>query len=343
MSEGRYARQLRLPGFGLEAQAKLARAKVLMIGAGGLGSSALPMLAGAGVGHTTILDHDRVDLSNLHRQTLYKESDIGQNKAECAALALKDLNGECEVEPINARFETVMDRLPAFDLVLDGTDNFKAKTAINAWAVRTATPLLSASVLQFGGQLGLFAGHEDGAPCYRCLFPDLPGAAPDCATAGVLGTMPGILGQWQAHIALLYLAGVEADTIRPGLFITLDGLGVRMQKLHVPKLQGCSFCGEGRSKKAPDITATIPPLLALDELPEHTIVIDVREAEELELDPIPGALHIPLMQIPQRLNELPENKPLAFVCAGNIRSRHAADYLAARGYENVIVLDKFSL
>ncbi|MCD8571713.1 MAG: HesA/MoeB/ThiF family protein [Alphaproteobacteria bacterium] len=310
-------------------------------GAGGLGATALPALAGAGVGHITILDHDKIARSNLHRQTIYRDTEVGKHKAEIAAEYLHHLNPDIEIVGLIGRLQDVQIER-RYDLVLDGTDNFAAKNFLNEWAIETKTPLISASVHQFTGQSGLFAGHEEGAPCYRCLFPELPDHAPDCSTAGVLGSASGMMGLLQAHMALLYLTGL-GDT-KPGDFMQVDFLNLRLTKLEVSKNPACPFCGDERQKSAPDTQAcSYAPLVAYNDLPHDAVIVDVREAEELEIDPIPGALHIPLMQVPQRLDELPDDKPLAFVCAGNIRSRHAADYLSARGFSNILVLDKFSL
>lgn len=339
----RYSRHLSLPGFSTEQQEKLAQARVLVIGAGGLGAAALPALAGAGVGHITIADHDTISRSNLHRQTIYRDADVGQGKAEKASDYLRELNPDIEVEAVPSRFQEA--GLPGdFDLVLDGTDNFAAKIFLNDWAVENSVPLVSASVHQFKGQVGVFAGHLADAPCYRCLFPDLPETAPDCSTAGVLGTASGMTGLLQAHLALLYLAGL--GEAQPGDFLQMDFLNFRLSCFHVTKDRACKICGEKREAKASAPSrpqCRYAPLVALSELPSGALIVDVREAEELESDPIPGALHIPLMTIPERMDDLPQDRPLAFVCAGNVRSRHAADYLTARGLTNIFVLDKFSL
>lgn len=341
MKPERYSRHLSLPGFGIAQQEKLANARILMVGAGGLGAAALPALAGAGIGHITILDHDKISRSNLHRQTIYKDNQIGQSKAECAAIYLRELNPDIEVDAIEKRIQDFEHSQP-YDLVLDGTDNFAAKIYLNAWSMENATPLISASVHQFAGQCGIFAGHLTDAPCYHCLYPELPDHAPDCATAGVLGTAAGLMGLTQAHLALLHLLDM-ADG-KPGTFITLNFLDMRLSKIKVPKDKNCSIC---RSQKGQDKKTMhaqpLPPLVAYNDLPHDVLIVDVREAEELELDPIPGALHIPLMDIPARLNDLPKEKPIAFICAGNIRSRHAADYVFAQGFKDVFVLDKFSL
>lgn len=340
--QDRYSRHLSLPGFTDAQQQKLSAARILVAGAGGLGASALPALAGAGIGHITILDHDRIERSNLHRQTIYRDEDVGRGKAETAAAYLRALNPEIEVTALSARFQEGAPEGP-YDLVLDGTDNFAAKIFLNEWAIDHNIPLVSASVHRFTGQCGLFAGHAEDGPCYRCLFADIPEQAPDCNTAGVLGTAPAMTGLLQAHMVLLYLT--ELGDVRPGHFLQMDFLNFRLTKLHVPKSDFCPTCGPEKqhSSAVQPQSCAFAPLVSYDDLPHNAIIVDVREAEELLTDPIPGAVHIPLMQVPERMSELPADKPLAFVCAGNIRSRHAADYLTARGFSNILVLDKFSL
>lgn len=342
MNTARYARQTRLPGFGPAQQEKLASARILAVGAGGLGAVLLPVLAGAGVGHITIVDSDTIDISNLHRQTIYTTDQVGQPKAECTAAYLKALNPDVNITFFIQKIEEFEGDGP-YDLILDGTDNFAAKTFINDWALQNGVPLIAASVNQFEGQCGVFAGHLAGAPCYRCLFPDLPDEAPNCATAGVLGSVPGIAGLYQAHLALLFLTGL--GDARPGTFLQFDFMGLRSTRISVPKNQNCPSCTHGATQSSESkAMPSAPPLVSYADLPPGFTIVDVREAEELELDPIPHpSIHIPLMQIPERLDELPQHKPLAFVCAGNIRSRHAAEYLAGLGYERVMILDKFSL
>ncbi|HRQ62210.1 MAG TPA: HesA/MoeB/ThiF family protein, partial [Alphaproteobacteria bacterium] len=239
MTTARYARQTRLPGFGPAQQEQLAKARILAVGAGGLGAVFLPVLAGAGVGHITIVDPDTIDISNLHRQTIYTTDQIGQPKAASAAAYLKALNPDVDVAAFHQKIEGFEGNGP-YDLILDGTDNFAAKSFINEWALAHATPLIAASVNGFEGQCGIFAGHDADAPCYRCLFPDLPDEAPNCATAGILGSVPGIAGQYQAHLALLYLTGL--GDMAPGTFLQFDYMGLRSTRLRVPKTPRCPCC-----------------------------------------------------------------------------------------------------
>lgn len=341
----RYARHLALPDFTLQAQQQLQSAHILVVGAGGLGAASMPYLAGAGIGHITLCDDDEISLSNLHRQTIYKTSNCGQSKAEIAAAYMQQLNPDITVNVIMQRLQAESLQSSAhYDLILDGSDNFATKTLLNTFSIRSKTPLISASVNQYAGQVGLFAGHASDMPCYHCLFPELPSNARNCNEAGVLGTAAGITGLYQAHLTILFLAGI--NDLHPGYFLQLDYKTMRNQMLHVSKNKDCPHCLHNGDKFNSVITGkkTMIELISMDDLRQkkHTIV-DVRSLPEIYADPVSGALHIELSEIPTRHAELPRDTLIAFVCAGNVRSRQAAEYLAALGFDNVIVLDKFSL
>lgn len=341
----RYARHLSLPDFSPASQQNLKSSHILVVGAGGLGAPSLPYLAGAGIGQMTICDDDEISLSNLHRQTIYKTSECGQPKAKIAAGYLRALNPDVKVNTMTERLRAdAIDTLPHFDLILDGSDNFATKTLLNDFSIHSKTPLISASVNQYGGQVGIFAGYAADAPCYHCLFPELPDNARNCNEAGVIGTAAGITGLYQAHLSIAFLAGLEMA--RPGQFLQLDFKTMRNQMLHIRKDESCPHCEHGDEHFKPVTTKDTPmiELISMNDLKEkkHTIV-DVRSLPEIYADPVSGALHIELSEIPARYNELPRDTLLAFVCAGNVRSRQAAEYLSAIGFENVIVLDKFSL
>lgn len=344
-SLARYVRQLALPDFTLAAQEKLRDAHILVIGAGGLGAPALPYLAGAGVGAITLYDDDVVSITNLHRQTIYKNADEGQSKAELAAAYIQALNPDVRITVKKERF-SALDSAEEYDLLIDGSDNFKTKSLLNALSIQNKIPLLSASVNQYAGQCGIFAGYASDMPCYHCLFPDLPTNARNCNEAGVIGTAAGITGLYQAHLAILFLAGLN-DT-KPGMFLSLDYKAHRLNQFSVPKNAACPHCahnGKTFANNPPETEKkSMIELLSLEELQSHDhVIVDVRTEGEIMDDPIEGALHIELTQIPARHEELPKDKLLAFVCAGNIRSAKAAEYLAALGYDNVVVLDKFSI
>ena len=341
----RYQRHLSLPDFDITAQMRLKNAHILMVGAGGLGAAALPYLAGAGAAHITIYDDDAVSLSNLHRQTIFKNTDQHQNKAQLAANYARAINPDITVTAVTTRIGADSVPKARFDLIFDGSDNFKTKTWLNELSIQTETPLLSASVNQYAGQCGIFAGYSADRPCYHCLFPALPADARNCNEAGVLGTAAGITGLYQAHLALMYLAGFnEAE---PGQFINFDFKTHRMQNLYVTKNKDCAVCTHAGKNwidyKTKDDTAMIT-IISMQELqPQNHQIVDVRTGEEIKQDPIAGALHIEVSEIPARHGELPRDKVLAFVCAGNVRSVQAAEYLQAMGYDNIVVLDKFSL
>ena len=349
----RYVRQLALPEIDLLAQEKLSQTTLLMVGAGGLGAPALPYLAGAGIGHIIIADHDGIDISNLHRQTIYKSSEEGQNKAERTGAYLRDLNPEITISTITDKItaDSANELLDGhnINIILDGSDNFETKTLLNDIAIALGVPFITASVNQFQGQIGVFAGHEADKPCYRCLFPEFPDDARNCNEAGILGTSAGIVGMMQAHLTLLKL--LEIGQEKPENFANINLKTMRIENLHAPKDNHCIHC-KNTSRKEQKTTKekTMTDMIGIDQLnDENSIIIDVRQPEELVADPLNNDLiktppmNIPLPELIGLLDELPTGQRLAFVCAGNIRSVQAAEYLSAKGYENVCVLDKFTI
>lgn len=349
----RYVRQLALPEIDLLAQEKLSQTTLIMVGAGGLGAPALPYLAGAGIGHVIIADHDGIDISNLHRQTVYKSNEEGQNKAERTAAYLRDLNPEIKISTITDKISA--DNANEFldghniNIILDGSDNFPTKALLNDIAINMGVPFITASVNQFQGQIGVFAGHEADKPCYRCLFPEFPDDARNCNEAGILGTSAGIVGMMQAHTALLYLLNIDQE--KRENFININLKTMRIENLTTIKDMQCPYCNTPPQKERKIAKEkTMTDMISIDQLnDENSIIIDVRQPEELVADPLNNDLiktppmNIPLPELVGRLDELPEGQRLAFVCAGNIRSVQAAEYLAAKGYENVCVLDKFTI
>ncbi len=332
----RYEKQLLLPEFTQEHQDLLKNTKLLMVGAGGLGAPALPYLAGAGIGHITIVDDDVVDISNLHRQTIFKTSDAGKNKAELTAAYLRELNPEIKITAVLQRLN-VGDDIDGFDIILDGTDNFESKQLLNELSIRSKTPLVAASVEGFNGTVAIFAGFDKNAPCYHCLFPELPLDCKSCVEGGILGTVAGLAGMYQAHLTLCFLLGI--GDVKPGTILSLDFKTMRTQALQLEKNPECAACGKAQyGARREKIEAPVIPLLHPDELKDH-VVVDVRTFEETFEKPIENALHIPLQDIPGRYAELPTDRPIAFICRSNRRSRVAAEYLYARGYKNVCVLD----
>ncbi len=339
----RYSKQMALPDITQAHQGFLKGTKLLMVGAGGLGAPALPYLAGAGIGHITISDADNVDISNLHRQTIFKSADAGRNKAELAAAYIRDLNPEINVTAITQKI-TSAEQCQGFDIILDGTDNFESKSLLNKISIETKTPLIGASVEQFSGTAGIFAGLDSDAPCYHCLFPELPIDCKSCNEAGILGTVAGLAGLWQAHLTLCFLLGI--GDVGPGTIISMDFKTMRTQQLQLHKNPECKICKKSSyGAKKPVMTAPqiLPhiPLVHPDDLENH-LIVDVRSFEEVFADPIENALHMPLQTLPAQYNELPTDKLLAFACSANIRSRKAAEYLYSMGYTNVCVLDRLT-
>ena len=247
----RYSRHLRLPEFGLTGQQRLAQARVLLVGAGGLGSPAGFYLAAAGVGRLRIADDDVVDRSNLQRQILHADARIGMPKVESAAIALRALNPRTQVEPVRERITSanVEALLDGVDLVLDGADNFPVRYLLNDACVKLGIPLVYGAVHRFEGQVSVFdAGrHRGEAPCYRCLFPEPPPpeAAPNCSEAGVLGVLPGVVGLLQATEAIKLLAGL-GEPLR-GRLLQVDALGMRFRELRLPADPDCPVCAPGRA------------------------------------------------------------------------------------------------
>ncbi|NID05783.1 molybdopterin-synthase adenylyltransferase MoeB [Luteibacter jiangsuensis] len=241
----RYARQLLLPQVGETGQAKLAAARVAVIGAGGLGSPALLYLAAAGVGHITLIDDDRVERSNLHRQVIHADARVGLGKAESARMTLAALNPRVRLTPVPERLcaENVETLLREHDIVIDGADNFATRYLLAAATRRLGMPVVYAAIERFTGQASVFDPRRDDSPCYRCLFPEPPSAAdaPNCSEAGVLGVLPGLVGLVQATEALKLLLGIGEPLV--GRLLTYDALGMRFRELTLRRDPHCPGCG----------------------------------------------------------------------------------------------------
>jgi sulfur-carrier protein adenylyltransferase/sulfurtransferase len=352
----RYARQVLLPEIGIQGQAALRRARVLLVGAGGLGSPAGQYLAAAGVGRLGLVEFDHVDESNLHRQLLYSHDDIGRSKIEVAMERLRTLQPDIELEP----HETALDARNAralvrsHDVVLDGTDNFSARYAVNDACVLERVPNVYGAVLRFEGQVSVFA-HADG-PCYRCLFPEPPeaGSIPSCAEAGVLGVLPGVIGTLQATEALKLLVGVGEPLV--GRMVTYDALRARFREVALRQDPNCPICGDDPSiLDVEDVISGCEVSAAgesgaaeIDET-RHEIqvetlharfvaktappILDVRSAEEIAIARLPGeSVHIPLHLLPLRWEELDPEQEYAVLCHQGVRSRSAVQFLQERGF-----------
>ncbi len=248
-ARSRYSRHLLLPQVGEAGQLRLMRARVLMIGAGGLGSPAAMYLAAAGVGHLRLVDHDHVDLSNLQRQILHTTADVGEAKTQSAATRLRALNPRVALELVNERViaANAMALLEGVDVVIDGSDNFATRYLLNEACTRRGVPLVYGAVHRFEGQVSVFWPARPGAPgpCYRCLFPEPPPpeAAPNCAEAGVLGVLPGLIGTLQATEALKLLLGIGEPLI--GRLLHFDALTMHPREVRLPRDPECPGCGPG--------------------------------------------------------------------------------------------------
>lgn len=346
----RYARHLTMPEFGLAGQEKLKAARVLCIGAGGLGSPVTMYLAAAGVGTLGLVDADVVEISNLQRQLLYGQSAIGRPKLEAARERLLDINPHVVVETYAERFTAANAlRIAAeYDVIVDGTDNFPTRYLSNDVAVWLKKPNVYGSILRFEGQVGVFAPHL-GAPCYRCMSPQppKPGLVPSCAEGGVLGVLPGLVGTMQALEAIKLITGIGQPLL--GKLLHVDTLGMRFRTFNLRRDPDCPVCGDKPTITEPvDYEGfcgiTSPPAVAaisvtelqrLRELGQPHFLLDVREPDEAEVARIEGAVLIPLGQVVARAGEVPRDVPVYVHCKLGGRSAKAVAALQGLGYTNV--------
>ncbi|HEU4516827.1 MAG TPA: ThiF family adenylyltransferase [Steroidobacteraceae bacterium] len=334
-----YSRQRALPEVGTEGQSRLAQSRVLVVGAGGLGCAVLASLAGAGIGTITIVDHDDVDPSNLHRQPLYGIADVGRPKAEAAAERLAAYNPEVRIEAVPRRFDASIAAglVAAADVVVDCTDNFAAKFLVNDAAMRSRVPAVLASVYQYEGQLQVVRADRDGS-CLRCQWPEptRDGLVGNCVESGVLGPVPALLGQMQAMEVLKLLLDLPGQLEDELLLVDLLSQGVR--RLAAPRNADCADrcvrVGAARPSAAEDVDVTLP--LSTAAAAGYRIV-DIREPMECEFEPMPVAGHeaVPLGRLLDGALQVDEARPCLLVCAHGVRSRAAAEFLRARGHANV--------
>jgi molybdopterin/thiamine biosynthesis adenylyltransferase/rhodanese-related sulfurtransferase len=348
----RYSRHLTLPEVGAAGQEKLRAARVLVVGAGGLGSPAALYLAASGIGKLGLVDCDRVDLSNLQRQVLFDTAGIGTLKAESARERLRALNPRIEIvaHAVELRAANVLELLGGYDIVLDGTDRLATRYVVNDACVLLRKPLVSAAIHRFEGQAMTYVPEH--GPCYRCLFSDATrGVVPNCAEAGVLGVLPGVLGAIQATEAIKLITGAGEPLV--GRLLTYDALQMRFEEFRFARRADCAVCGDHPSITAPfdpdalcetDMTSSElrrldPP--AVQELlrqPGYTIV-DVREPHEFEAGCLPGSLHIPLGELPGRFAEIPAEATPVFICRGGGRSLQACHFALRSGRPAVVNLE----
>ncbi len=347
----RYSRHLLLPEVGLAGQEKLRAGRVLLVGAGGLGSPAALYLAAAGVGTIGLVDADRVEASNLQRQVLHGTGDIGRPKVESGAARIADVNPHVLVRQHGERLTSAnaLGVLSDYDIVLDGSDNFPTRYLINDACVMLGLPDVYGSIHRFEGQVSVFDAAR--GPCYRCLFaePPPPGLVPGCAEAGVLGVLPGIIGTLQALEAIKFLLGAGDSLV--GRLVLFDALRFSFRELQLRKDPDCpvcgtrptvtslidyeAFCGLHEDGGVADIEITPAELAALGNAQDGPQVVDVREPGEYALVRLPGSVLIPLGELAARLGELDSTRPVVALCHHGARSRTAVELLRAAGFSDV--------
>ncbi len=357
----RYSRHLILPEVGLEGQKKLLKAKVLLIGAGGLGSPLGIYLAAAGVGTLGIVDFDVVDLSNLQRQILHTNDEIGNLKLDSAEKRIKAMNPDTNIIKFKTQItsENAMEIIKDFDIVIDGTDNFPTRYLVNDTCVLLNKTNIYGSIFRFDGQATVFKADE--GPCYRCLYPEPPppGMVPSCAEGGVLGILPGTIGLIQATEAVKLIVGQGTSLV--GRLLVYDALAMKFRELKLKKDPECPICGD-----KPTITELIDyqefcgipqqgdasvneeeninygvldvaQLKKKIEEKEDFVLVDVRETHEYEIAKIPGSILIPLGEVSTRFSELEQykNKEIVVHCHHGGRSMRAVQFLSEQGFEHL--------
>lgn len=337
----RYSRHLLIPEVGLAGQEKLARARALVVGAGGLGVPVLQYLAAAGVGRIGVVDDDTVDITNLQRQVLYATGDVGRRKVEVVRERLAALDPQVAVDayPLRLNASNARELVRAYDVVIDATDTFGARYLINDACRLEGKPDVYGSIFRFDGQLSVFA---PGGPCYRCLFPEPPpeGSVPSCAEGGVLGVLAGMVGTWQASEALKLLLGIGESLA--GRLVVVDALGAHVREFAIDVDPRCALHGEHATiVDVVDVAPSAPPLgvaecdvADLDAfLATHAdaVLLDVREPHEAVLGAPAGALAIPVSQLEARMHELDASKTYVVACRVGANSRWAVARLHDAG------------
>ena len=353
----RYARHLVLPEVGRAGQERLKEAHVLLVGAGGLGSPAALYLAAAGVGTLGIVDPDVVDVTNLQRQILHGTGGLGALKVDSARARLNDVNPHVTVETGDVRLSSAnaLEMVAAYDVVVDGSDNFPTRYLVNDACVLTGRPNVYGSVYRWEGQLSVFAA--EGGPCYRCLFrePPPPGLIPNCAEAGVFGALPGVIGAGQAMETIKLLLGVGEPLV--GRLQIFDGLSYRWRELEIRRDPGCAVCGDQPTQtelidyevfcgvagpEPAGIEAAVGSVEADDlgrmlDGDTRPFLLDVREPMEWHTMNLAhmGAVLVPMREVSGRMDEIPRDRPVVVYCHSGARSLEVAKLLAAEGYPDV--------
>ena len=351
----RYGRHISIPEVGLEGQKRLRASSVLIVGAGGLGSPAALYLASAGVGRLGLVDNDRVELSNLQRQILHDTGAVGRSKVESARARLEAANPHVAVETFDARLEAsnAIEILGGWDFVIDGSDNFPTRYLVNDACVLLDTPFAYGAILRFEGQASVFGAPE--GPCYRCLFsePPPPGLVPNCAEAGVLGVLPGIVGSIQANEAIKWLLGIGQSLA--GRLLLIDALRMEFRTLNIGRDPECAVCGPratvtelidyeqfcSQPAEAPiHADIDVHELKRRADAGERFQLVDVREDYEWEICNLAslGAQLIPLATLPEAVAGLDDETPVIIYCRSGPRGDHAVAYLRSVGYEDAVNL-----
>jgi sulfur-carrier protein adenylyltransferase/sulfurtransferase len=349
----RYSRHLIMPEVGMDGQKKLKAARVLCIGAGGLGSPLALYLGAAGVGTLGIVDFDVVDYTNLQRQIIHTTADVGRKKLDSAAEKLKAINPFLNIRTFETRLssDNALELFRDFDIIADGTDNFPTRYLVNDACVLTGKPNVYGSIFRFEGQASVFA-TKDG-PCYRCLYsdPPPPGLVPSCAEGGVLGILPGLVGVIQATEVIKLILGKGDPLI--GRLLLIDALGMKFRELKLRKNPDCPACGTHRSitklidynefcgirGEEKQVEASVPEI-QVEELKrrldagEDLFVLDVREPHEYQICNINGHL-IPLGDLPNRVHELDSSREIVAHCRSGVRSAKAVTFLKQAGFKKV--------
>jgi len=315
----RYARQMVLPEIGAEGQARIRAASVLVIGAGGLGCAVLPYLCAAGIGRLVIVDHDRVEEANLHRQPLYRTADIGRFKVEATGDALRALNPDVDVRALRERLTpaNAPALIAAADVVIDAADMFAVTYTLSDECARVKKPLITASVLGLSGYAGVFCRD---APSYRAVFPDIPAQVGSCASTGVLGTAVGVMGTLQAHLALSFILGLEPAVA--GRLVTLDFRTLR--------IGGFSFAA------ASEPAEHVPKFIASEDVTAADLTVDLRGVDEAPTPAFASSLRLAVDDI-ERIAARPAQR-VVLCCRSGVRAWRAATKLRGRGLENIALI-----
>jgi adenylyltransferase/sulfurtransferase len=352
----RYSRHLIVPEVGMEGQLKLKAAKVLLVGAGGLGAPLGLYLAAAGIGRIGLVDFDVVDFTNLQRQVIHFTKDVGRNKIDSAAEKMQALNPNVEIvkHEVALSSENAMEILKDYDLVVDGTDNFPTRYLVNDACVLLGKPNVYGSIFRFEGQATVFA--YQGGPCYRCLYPEPPppGLVPSCAEGGVLGILPGTIGLIQATETVKLILGIGEPLV--GRLLLYDALAMRFRELKLRKNPECPICGDHRTitklidyhqfcgvpqqppKQETQVTEGEIEVTEVKEKldrGDNFVLIDVREPHEYQICNIPAAKLIPLGEVGKRLGELDPEADIVIHCKSGMRSARACGILKAAGFKHV--------